>query len=529
MLRLFSILLLLPLLAVHEQSQAFSLAGPQPPWMQEASPSSADCYNLPLLLNYSGPMMIDEEYRFNTPVVTYGFTSDFVSFFGKRGMEEVREAVQMINDLPPVDQIDIEDYSNRSFRLNHRAAALGLTDLKSTALQKILHFLGLEDPTTWAFAPRNAWIQNGVVLEYFLELRNYDPLSYRASPYINQTLYTVQRLGCPTVLPAQPFQTAFAANMPVASRGNGRVLDYDGIYATGLTRDDVGGLKYLYHPQNYNFEPGLPNLALQTNGLSGFSASGDSFRIVPAANTNLFGFGGPYDSAVTLTNATTVGGVGGAGLSPFDSAVSLTNITAGGAGGGIGGGIGGGVAAGNQPLVVANALRPGMGEIVLRETNYDSLLGEFFSPLNVLYTETIVTNGVRIQQRVVRNITAPDLVFDAKDLQGAFGQDPVAIVEGTEGMTFINSDTVDVNPGDDFGPGIIQDGSITFSTSGLNNGLFGSLITPVDAWFRDGTPNFLASPLIWAAFDGSTNDPVVFPQGIDFKEIERLVLGRSGN
>jgi hypothetical protein len=86
-----------------------------------------------------------------------------------------------------------------------------------------------------------------------------------------------------------------------------------------------------------------------------------------------------------------------------------------------------------------------------------------------------------------------------------------------------------VNPGDDFGPGIIQDGSITFSTSGLNNGLFGSLITPVDAWFRDGTPNFLASPLIWAAFDGSTNDPVVFPQGIDFKEIERLVLGRSGN
>ena len=66
----------------------FSLAGPQPPWMQEASPSSADYYNLPLLLNYSGPMMIDEEYRFNTPVVTYGFTSDFVSFFGARGMDE---------------------------------------------------------------------------------------------------------------------------------------------------------------------------------------------------------------------------------------------------------------------------------------------------------------------------------------------------------------------------------------------------------------------------------------------------------
>ena len=530
MLRLFSILLLLPLLAVHEQSQAFSLAGPQPPWMQEASPSSADCYNLPLLLNYSGPMMIDEEYRFNTPVVTYGFTSDFVSFFGARGMDEVRKAVQIINDLPPVDQIDVNDYPKRSFRLNHRAGALGLTDLKSTALQKILHFLGLEDPTLWAFAPRNAWIQNGVVLQYLLELRNYDPLSYRASPYINETLYTVQRLGCPTVLPAQPYQTAFAANTPVAARGNGRVTEFNGVYATGLTRDDVGGLKYLYHPQNYNFEPGLPNLALQTNGLSGFSASGESFRIVPASNTNLFGFGGPYDSAVTLTNATAAGGLGGAGSSPFDSAVSLTNITAGGAGGGgIGGGIGGGVAAGNQPLVVANALRPGMGEIVLRETNYDSLLGEFFSPLNVLYTETIVTNGVKIQQRVVRNITAPDLVFDAKDLQGAFAADPPIVVIGAHGMTFINGDTVDPNPGDDMGPGIIQDGSITFSTGGLNGVLLGSLISPVDAWFQEGVPNFLDSQHIWAAFDGSTNDPVVFPQGIDFEEIERLALGRSRN
>ena len=42
-------------------------------------------------------------------------------------------------------------------------------------------------------------------------------------------------------------------------------------------------------------------------------------------------------------------------------------------------------------------------------------------------------------------------------------------------------------------------------------------------------PNFLDSQHIWAAFDGTTNDPVVFPQGIDFEEIERLALGRSRN
>ena len=57
--------------------------------------------------------------------------------------------------------------------------------------------------------------------------------------------------------------------------------------------------------------------------------------------------------------------------------------------------------------------------------------------------------------------------------------------------TFINGDTVDVNPGDDFGQGIIQDGvRWTFSTSGLNNGLFGSLITQLTLGSEMGYTNF---------------------------------------
>ena len=79
------------------------------------------------------------------------------------------------------------------------------------------------------------------------------------------------------------------------------------------------------------------------------------------------------------------------------------------------------------------------------------------------------------------------------------------------------------------GPGIIQDGSITFASVVSTVVYLGSLISPVDAWFQEGVPNFLDSQHIWAAFDGTTNDPVVFPQGIDFEEIERLALGRSRN
>jgi hypothetical protein len=523
MLRFATITALLLLTSFSERAQAFSLAGPQPPWMLEAAPSAAACYSLPLLLNYSGPMGLDEEYRFNSPVVTYGFTSDFVSFFGKRGMDEVRKAVAIINQLPRMSELDPNDFPTRGYRLNHRAQALGLTDLKSTALQKLLHFLGLEDPTQWAYAPRNATIDNGIVFDYFMEVKNFDPINLIASPYINNTLYTVQRIGCPDVIPTQPFEQRFASTMPVAARANGDPVVNIGTYITGLTRDDVGGLRYLYHQKNYNFEPGFPSLALQTNGIGGFSASGNNFRITQSTSTNLFGSGGIYDSAVTLTNATSIGSVG---LGPFDSAVTLTNATTTGAGGV--GGVGGVGNALAQPVVAANAVRPGIDQIVLEETNYDSLLGEFFTPLNISYTETIVTNGFAIKQNVVRNITAPDLVFDAKDLQAAFGQTPLAFtyVTTSHNMTFINGDTVDSDPGDDWGPGLIQNGSITFNTVRLMPEAIGFL-DPVEPFFGQNNgvfPNSIG--VIWAAFDGSTDAPVVFPQGIDFEEIESLVLSR---
>jgi hypothetical protein len=177
-------------------------------------------------------------------------------------------------------------------------------------------------------------------------------------------------------------------------------------------------------------------------------------------------------------------------------------------------------------VVAANAVRPGLDNLVLKETNYDSLLGEFFSPLNISYSETIVTNGIAVKQNVVRNITAPGLVFDAKDLQGAFSQNPVAYVAAGNNITYINGDTVDPNPGDDWGPGIVQNGSITFNTSRMLSEPIGFL-DPVEPWFGEGGRVFPEGfGVIWAAFDGTTNAPVVFPQGINLDEIERLVLSR---
>ncbi|MDG1889994.1 MAG: hypothetical protein P8L18_01680 [Verrucomicrobiota bacterium] len=503
MTRIFNKIAILSLLLVSAKAHAFSLAGPQPPWMLEAAPSSAACYGGPELLNISGPMAIDEEYRFNVPFVTYGVTADFASYFGKRGVDEIREAIELVNELPTLASLNPADYPTRGFRLNHRASALGLTDVKSVAVQNILHFLGLEDPTYWAYAPRNAWIQNGQVLAYYMTVRNFDPDSFQQSPYINGSLYTYNRQGCPYVFPTDPSDRFFARTMPVAARHNGDV-QVPGLFVTGLTRDDVGGLRYLYHPKNYNAEPVLPDVADPSGaiaGAGGFGGGGGGGGIYDYAGTGGGFGGGIYDSAIIATNA-------------------LATVTAGGAGGTTVGGGGVGAGTGN---FASNAVRPGMGMINFVESHYDSLLGEFFTPLSINFRDTIVTNGTRRTQRLVRNITAPDIIFDAKDLQGAFGQDPPIVLRGAAGVTYINSDTIDNNQGDDDGPGIVQTGTFTFNTIGS---LFVGVVNATGNFLENGQFSELSDAPIWGSFDGSTEDPIVYPQGTNLDDLESLVFSR---
>src|ERR1041384_1635954 len=105
---------------------SFSLLGPAGPW-QTAQ------------LNYGNggdfeaPMNLGEEYRWNTPILTYAFDPTFINYFGTNGIAEIEQAIKILNDLPPASQMS-DAYLNSlplsTMGQNPQAAALGLFDIK---------------------------------------------------------------------------------------------------------------------------------------------------------------------------------------------------------------------------------------------------------------------------------------------------------------------------------------------------------------------------------------------------------------
>src|ERR1051326_1392340 len=129
-----------------------------------------------------GPMnaAAGEEYRWNVPTVYYAYDAAFLDFFGTRGMEEVEKAVRILNDLPPASQLNVDDYPMTGERINFRAAALGLLDLKSTALSVTLEEMGLASPERWVYCLRNVGIppspQTPPPAFFNVIRRNFDPV-----------------------------------------------------------------------------------------------------------------------------------------------------------------------------------------------------------------------------------------------------------------------------------------------------------------------------------------------------------------
>jgi len=70
-------------LVATSTARAFSLLGPYAPWM---TPELS--YHQPG--DIGGPMDLHEEYRWNLPVLTYGFDQSFLDYFGQPGVEASR-------------------------------------------------------------------------------------------------------------------------------------------------------------------------------------------------------------------------------------------------------------------------------------------------------------------------------------------------------------------------------------------------------------------------------------------------------
>lgn len=453
----------------------FSLLGPFAAWQNAAYDGFRISYGLTGSGDIGGPRTLGEGYRWNVPVITYAFDSTFINYFGSNGVTAIEQAIGVFNDLPAVTLITNdgshfyiggERVPMQTKRVNFLAQNLGLLDLKSTAMVFLMEELGLAEPErfTWTLGGRSARgnppITNYTTLQY-----NFDPITFQPSRYVNGTLYGYQILEFINPNESDAVEVLedpldFPFSSVAGGWGRGFVFAgglFSGEFYTGLTHDDVGGLKWLYRTNNFAVESLLTTVAggRPTTGGGGGSPWSGFLQI-----TNFFFQG---------TNFT------------FNTNIFGTNIT----------------------NFVVTGLRPGINKLRFQRVNFDSLVGQQFIPITNRYTDTSISNSRAIIQPVQRAILQPDIVFTAERL--GLVQNLVPVLIGRTSTTNwqnndpINGQDVEV----DGGPGVIVPSiRIAFSSE-----------LP---YFSNVAPFFLDDAtairsFIWGSFDGSTNAPIIYP------------------
>ncbi|HAB17437.1 MAG TPA: hypothetical protein PLX89_10720 [Verrucomicrobiota bacterium] len=475
----------------------FSLQGPLETWQDGVLNYVSIFTSIKREGDTYGPMNLGNEYRWGSPVLVYGFDSSFVEYFGPQGVAAVEAAVKILNDLPGTTEMtpELQEFPLTATRYNYVAQQLRLRDVKSLALSILLEQMGLACPEryTWTLRSRTP-IPNTQPQQYYFNTikRNFDPVTWRPSSYVNNTLYTYQivRLGddyfdCQelAVDVANPNVTVMATSGLQAGVTDPRVkqqvygplswvAEGFGLFYTGLTRDDVGGLRYLYRGGNTNWQA-----APLGSGGSAFSTPWgySGFQIL---NPNI---GSPW----TVVGGPLVGATNGGGV-----VISSTFVDNGGRGG------------------------PQKVNFVRVDT--DPLLGLYLSPVVIRYGETVIDQfGQALRQIVERPITQPDILFTAADVgvDPGVGQSYVYGILNTQ-ATYVSSvppSFVGVLPP---GPGIVEPGiQVIFNKVG-----------PWIFNITETTEELGVRGFVWGSYDGTTNAPVVYPVGSTLQEIESTLF-----
>ena len=631
-----------------QSASGFSLLGP---------PNQA--WQVPVIgYNLNGdigaPHNLGEEYRWNTPFIYYAFNQNFLDYFGSNGVLAVEQAIAVLNGVGNLSSYsaDLTEVPLETRRVNYRAQALHLLDLKSFALNLTLEELALTEPDRYLWTLRTRVTQPGRTcpfMNYGVIKLSFDPVNWQPTSYLNGTLYSYLIEEFCTGPDPLAFTFNFAVDpLAVESRPVTSIttLDY-GLYLRGLTRDDVGGLRYIYRPNNVNWEamssdstmfytniaagqqllftsnltmlasqaltnnatalqalyPGLgiaytaisftniyltnltayftnypfdpygtpPRLAFATNitltvqpryrhlfnNLVTFQFVNGAWTVVPLSdivvhtgpavitvqttsvtNSPWLPYGSPPVTNITtsyyVTNVvvgdffilTNQCGIANIALQASQTVYS-TNVI---------------VSATNNPSGLTNGqsftqvaiesftqnvftfyqvdcvatnvtLRQGMDKFTFLRANYDSLVGRFFQPITNRYYLVGVTNSQPVTNWFQRILTKPDFLYSAQDLVTIGG---AAIRTTTAG----NFNDVNRNPGL-AGPGNVEPNmQIAFNKIGpwlfnqYNTNFLHAGLSELE-----GTTNF-----IWGSFDGSTNDPVVYPSGSSIMDLEAQIL-----
>ena len=459
-----------------ERASAFALFGPLDTWQVLNIGYDGD----------GGPQNLGEEYRYNIPTLTYGFDAAFLNYFGTNGVAEIDQAMKLLNDLPAFSRLsaDLAEYPADTRRFNYQASALGLIDVKAYALSSVLQELGMAGAERYVWCLRNRYVDPANVPWYTVIKRNFDSITWEPTSYVNNALFTYQIMAFDTAtdfdaveydtdpnLPSVSSVSALADPPPLAAATGYYVTDGFGMFYTALTRDDVGGLRYIYSAANWNVEP-LPTNAIAAGlglqgGIIGGGTSGGNPWGQPPGSTNTTGGG---TNTVTVTNA-----------------------------------------------VVNVATRPGVDHIAFVRVNYDSAFGVWV-PLTNVWTDTYMTNYATKTQTLQRTLSQPDILFTASDL----GVDPTG-VPFTWGLitSFVNDSTLQGTPitGDVNGPGLMAGPAvITFNKLG-------------PWWYQTtgGETSPRVQGFLWGSFDGTTNAPVVYPSGTSITALEQAIItGQAG-
>jgi hypothetical protein len=606
-----------------------------------------------------GPKNLGEEYRRNMPVLYYTFDSSFLEYFGSNGVAAVDEAFATMNSLTNVSYYssDLSEWPMEAQAFNWRALALNLTDLKSFTMSMLVEQMGLGEPERFVWTLHDREVGPGGCpgdVSYLVIKRNFEPSFtgldvLQPSSYVNGTLYSyfiTEFCTGPWVADAVEFAVDPSANTFSA------VASYSlpfGAYYTGLTRDDVGGLRYLLRTNNMNIEAAgestfafitnttpqllftsnLTEFAIQalTNGPAALNALFPNLQIASSTpiftnvvtSTTIFYFtnfpldpvGSPaalVELEVLTTNVLTyfnheflnvyirpglqlvsnfqiplvpghsttngvlsliVTNITASSCPPFTPVgsictnvsienfntsfifgdyfilptnlcdvalvstqlirqITITNVTE------VATNAPGTTNAANEFFSVtptytfkqyvyvvrpvecptnAVALWQGIERVQFIRRDFDSLANRFFYPITNEYTMTMITNSTPRPQRIRRAVTAPDILIRAEDLAtespsaSGFGSFPVQ-----RNLIFrTNSTSPNL-----FGPGTLEVG-VDFVYNKVGP-LFGTF-TPFNL---DETSHI---PLLtWGSFDGSTNLPVVYPNGTSTLNLETAVF-----
>jgi hypothetical protein len=294
-------LALMILLCCAQSGFGFALLGP----FNEAYQVNVIGYNLvpPQAdrVDLGGPKNIGQGYRWNTRNLYYAFDAQFFNYFGSDGAAAaaVDQAFGVLNNLTNLSAYphDLGDLPLDTTRFNYRALALNLIDVKSQTLALLMEELGLAEPERYTWCLHNRFLPAGATCpNYIYEViqRNFDPVTDTYSSYVNGNLYSyiIAELCGLANNPVAPFEADAleytvdpAVKAPVTSVAGGEVLA--GMFYTGLTKDDVGGLRYLLATNRINWENSPTNAFRQITN--------NSLQLLETSNLNFL-------AAAALTN-----------------------------------------------------------------------------------------------------------------------------------------------------------------------------------------------------------------------------------